>query len=179
MNYPDMDLGFICQFYLCSRYIFQHDNPIWILPRIKLIVKWNCYFQNIPYKILSVEANASMCWTFRPRQQLHFCLPIVVFYSNFNKICSQESNKQNTSIAWQNAWWRHQMETFSALLVICAGVCNYTRSGSDSTAKWYIPHKTVDIIIYPSQTSSLISLTPGNKKRPSEVGSSVAFHGLC
>ena len=28
---------------------------------------------------------------------------------------------QNTSMGPWRAWWRHQMETFSALLVICAG----------------------------------------------------------
>ena len=32
-----------------------------------------------------------------------------------------EATSSNLLMLWTLAWWRHQMETFSALLAICAG----------------------------------------------------------
>ena len=33
----------------------------------------------------------------------------------------QRSEEALSSLSWRHSWWRHQMETFSALLAICAG----------------------------------------------------------
>ena len=35
--------------------------------------------------------------------------------------CLSINNKHLSYMIWTHSWWRHQMETFSALLAICAG----------------------------------------------------------
>ena len=44
---------------------------------------------------------------------------IIWLYSANDRFCPDRSELLHTN--WDNSWWRHQMETFSAFLAICAG----------------------------------------------------------
>ena len=57
----------------------------------------------------------------------HFCtcstLVITNFINIFNALLTLKREPQFVDANWRNhkSWWRHQMETFSALLALCAG----------------------------------------------------------
>ena len=58
------------------------------------------------------------------------CLKTVSHFVNTLKsaLCSELSLKSGLEVAWgyPSSWWRHQMETFSALLAFCAGSSSVT-----------------------------------------------------
>ena len=58
------------------------------------------------------------------------CRPPMDFYKGramqrlsvyFNTVSPNELLNKQPSCQWLDSWWRHQMETFSALLALCAG----------------------------------------------------------
>ena len=56
----------------------------------------------------------------------HFADAMSKFKFKFQQICSQGSNKyQQASFGsdYSLAWWRHQMETYPALLALCEALC--------------------------------------------------------
>ena len=44
-------------------------------------------------------------------------MTVIVISATFQFVCTGAPHYQNASVSW----WRHQMESFSALLAICAG----------------------------------------------------------
>ena len=54
----------------------------------------------------------------RPNDVELWCL---IFFTIFNKLLNRQLSCSRSNILVGQTWWRHQMETFSALLALCAG----------------------------------------------------------
>ena len=78
--------------------------------------------QKIPFKKIHLKMSSAKWQPFC--LVLNFCLNLIAFCSRRSKGLSgshftREVHSSGTLCAFQ--WWRHQMETFSALLALCAG----------------------------------------------------------
>ena len=83
--------------------------------RIYASVKWNSY----------IFIQEQCIWKCRLENGVYFVWPQCVFRTSTN--WQYVTTKNNTRASYErhgfsnHPWWRHQMETFSALLVRCAG----------------------------------------------------------
>ena len=65
---------------------------------------------------------ASICWRF----SWHHLIKPIYFNCNIKNEQRLDISSRPTNHDLHYAWWRHQMETFSALLAICAGNSSVT-----------------------------------------------------
>ena len=72
---------------------------------------WKCY------RGRSHFVSASMCYPVRPARHDFFNRNITMF----SELSATSTSRLYRSFNLSQAWWCHQMETFSVLLAICAG----------------------------------------------------------
>ena len=87
----------------------------------------------IIYSVYSVLIGPHKLITYKSWHLIHCNIP----HTLYNKISGTHKNKYAThgeyspsrgciTPAWTNTWWRHQIETFFALLALCAGISPVT-----------------------------------------------------
>ena len=83
------------------------SGPRWLysISHLKLVLWYLIFSNSYDMTDSQIPHNCSCAW-------------VVMAFGEFT--AQMTSNAENVSIWWLS-WWRHQMETFSALLVICAG----------------------------------------------------------
>ena len=99
---------------------------------------WNCCHEISNCSLIVSCVCSPYGWFVIKPNKLAFCVTSIVTYTPFFPTAQANTfrylynsipflqythTKDSTSSLWRRvmAWWRHQMETFSALLAICAG----------------------------------------------------------
>ena len=98
-----------------------------------LLTKWNCYKQHyfkwVSHALLkysSMDVFIDIFWTAEFANMLNTELIIMQFWLKTNKLSLNIKywlihDRHLNAPSPFFTWWRHQMETFSALLVLCEG----------------------------------------------------------